>query len=166
MSGERCDFTLREVESLVGEFEDALQGIYLLQDLSTKTLDFLLSFGERLSATIISSFVDEAVYIDSRKLIRTDSEFGNAKVQFDITYSQVKEEMEHLKKIAILPGFIASDQKGETTTLGRGGSDYTAAIIAAAVNANVLEIWTDVGWFYDRRSAYGTQSLYSGMHEL
>ena len=147
MSGETCDFTLTEVESLIGEFEDALQGIYLLQDLSTKTLDFLLSFGERLSATIISRFVEEAVFMDSRKLIQTDSEFGNAKVNFDITYGKIGEGMKKLKKMAILPGFIASDEQGRTTTLGRGGSDYSAAIIAAAVNANVLEIWTDVNGF-------------------
>ncbi|MCP4309781.1 MAG: bifunctional aspartate kinase/homoserine dehydrogenase I [Bacteroidetes bacterium] len=147
MSGETREFTLREVESLIGEFQDALQGIYLLQDLSTKTLDFLLSFGERLSATIISRFVDGAIYMDSRKLIHTDSEFGNAKVHFDITYGKIRGEMEKLKSLAIIPGFIASDDQGRTTTLGRGGSDYTAAIIAAATNASMLEIWTDVNGF-------------------
>ncbi len=70
------------------EFQEALQGIYLLQDLSNKTLDFLLSFGERLSATIISRCVDGAVFMDSRNLIHTDSDFGNAKVHFDITYRE------------------------------------------------------------------------------
>ncbi len=132
---------------MVGEFQEALQGIYLLQDLSNKTLDFLLSFGERLSATIISNYVEGAVFLDSRKLIHTDSSFGNATVHFDITYRRIRSEMESLKKLAILPGFIASDDQGRTTTLGRGGSDYTAAIIAAAVKASVLEIWTDVNGF-------------------
>ncbi len=147
MSGEACDATLKEVEAMVDEFQEALQGIYLLQDLSNKTLDFLLSFGERLSATIISSYVDGAVFMDSRQLIHTDSDFGNAKVHFDITYKKIRKEMEKLQKLVILPGFIASDDQGRTTTLGRGGSDYTAAIIAAAQKASVLEIWTDVNGF-------------------
>jgi aspartokinase/homoserine dehydrogenase 1 len=147
MEGEFRDFTLREVESLMDEFQDALQGIYLLQDLSNKTLDFLLSFGERLSATIISRFVSNAVYMDCRKMIHTDSYFGNATVHFEISNKRIREQLAGLKNLAILPGFIASDDQGRTTTLGRGGSDYTAAILAAALGAEVLEIWTDVNGF-------------------
>jgi len=147
MEGEEQEFTLREVDSLMEEFQDSLQGIYLLQDLSNKTLDFLLSFGERLSATIIARFVKNAVYVDSRKLIHTDSQFGNAKVHFEISDKQILETLGSLKKMAVLPGFIASDDLGRTTTLGRGGSDYTAAIFAAALKAEVLEIWTDVNGF-------------------
>ncbi len=147
LDGEARDFTLKEVESLLQEFKDVLQGIYQLQDLSDKTLDFLLSFGERLSATIIARYVDDAVYIDSRKIIRTDSSFGDATVECELTNNQVRSKMSEVKRIALLPGFIASDPLGRTTTLGRGGSDYTAAIIAAAVEADVLEIWTDVSGF-------------------
>jgi len=147
MEGESLEFTLLEIESLLNEFGDILQGIYQLQDLSRKTLDYLLSFGERLSATIIARFVDVAVYIDSRKLIRTDGNFGNAAVQFDVTNTQIRKELADIQNIALLPGFIASDQHNRTTTLGRGGSDYTAAIIAAAMDAVVLEIWTDVSGF-------------------
>lgn len=147
MTGESCEFTLREVDSMVNEFQEALQGIYLLQDLSNKTLDFLMSFGERLSATIISRYVKGAIFMDARELIHTDSDFGNATVHFDITNKKIREKMDKLDKLAILPGFIASDDQGRTTTLGRGGSDYTAAIIAAAVGADVLEIWTDVNGF-------------------
>ncbi len=147
MEGEGCEFTLTEVESLVNEFQDVLQGIYMLQDLSDKTLDFLLSFGERLSAIIIARYVNEAIYIDSRKLIRTDSKFGNATVQFETSNKKIRDKLLGLQKIALLPGFIATDDQGRTTTLGRGGSDYTAAIIAAAIKADVLEVWTDVDGF-------------------
>ena len=138
---------LEEVDALVEEFQEALQGIYLLQDLSPKTLDFLLSFGERLSATIIASYVKGASYFDARKLIRTDSSFGKATVDFGRTNGFIREALDDLEGHAILPGFISSDAEGRTTTLGRGGSDYTAAIVAAALKADVLEIWTDVNGF-------------------
>ncbi len=85
--------------------------------------------------------------MDSRKIIRTNESFGNAAVDFEVTDLQIKQVLGNNKKTAILPGFIASDSKGRTTTLGRGGSDYTAAIIAAATDAVVLEIWTDVSGF-------------------
>ena len=145
--GETRDFTLKEVESMLSEFRDILQGVSLLQDLSSKTLDFLLSFGERLSATILARYVNGAVYVDARKLIRTDSLFGKATIHFEASDNHIREELEDLSTIAIIPGFIASDEQDRTTTLGRGGSDYTAAIIAAALNAKVLEIWTDVDGF-------------------
>jgi aspartokinase/homoserine dehydrogenase 1 len=132
---------------MLHEFQDVLQGVYQLQDLSEKTLDFLVSFGERLSAHIISVFVEGSIYIDARKLIRTDSSFGNATVNFEVTHRLIKQQLGKHKKIALLPGFIASDAEGRTTTLGRGGSDYTAAIIAAATKAEVLEVWTDVDGF-------------------
>jgi len=147
LEGEAKDFTLTEVESMLNEFQEVLQGVYLLQDLSNKTLDFLLSFGERLSATILTRCTEGAVYIDSRKLITTNSNFGNATVDFELSNRNIREELRGVKSIAILPGFIASDKQGRTTTLGRGGSDYTAAIVAAALHAGVLEIWTDVDGF-------------------
>jgi len=145
--GEAQDFTLREVESMLNEFQEMLQGVSLLEDLSNKTLDYLLSFGERLSATILARYVNDVVYLDARKLIRTDSQFGNATVHFEITNKNIKEKLGGTIAITVVPGFIASDEQGRTTTLGRGGSDYTAAIIAAALNAEVLEIWTDVDGF-------------------
>ncbi len=147
LDGERKTFTHKEIESLLDEFQDVLQGVYQLQDLSDKTLDFLLSFGERLSATLIARYVDGAQFMDSRKLILTDSKFGGATVQFDETNRQIQEQLKEIKKVTLLPGFIAHDHQGRTTTLGRGGSDYTAAIVAAAVQADVLEIWTDVNGF-------------------
>ncbi len=147
LEGERKEFTRNEVDSLLNEFQDVLQGVYQLQDLSDKTLDFLLSFGERLSATIIARYIEGAIYIDSRKLILSDSKFGNATVQFEVSNKQIRSQLKEVHKVALLPGFIATDEHGRTTTLGRGGSDYTAAIIAAAIKADVLEIWTDVNGF-------------------
>jgi aspartokinase/homoserine dehydrogenase 1 len=145
--GETRDFTLKEVESMLHEFQEMLQGVALLQDLSSKTLDFLLSFGERLAATILARYVKDAVYMDARKLVRTDSQFGKATVHYEVSNKKIREKLGHITSIAVVPGFIASDEQGRTTTLGRGGSDYTAAIIAAALDAEVLEIWTDVDGF-------------------
>ena len=141
------EFTLKEVDALINEFQDILHGVYLLEDLSKKTMDYLLSFGERLSALIISKFVPNAVYLDTRKMILTDSAFSKANVNFIESERKIKDKLKELRNIAILPGFIASDEHGKTTTLGRGGSDYTAAIIASALKAEVLEIWTDVDGF-------------------
>jgi aspartokinase/homoserine dehydrogenase 1 len=147
MTGSEQESTLLEVEAMIDEFQDALQGLYLIQDLSNKTLDFLLSFGERLSATIISRFVEGARYMDTRKMIHTDSDFGNATVHFEISNRQIREKLGGLKDLVVIPGFVSSDDRGRTTTLGRGGSDYTASIVAAALGADVLEIWTDVNGF-------------------
>ena len=147
LEGKLREHTLKEVDAMINEFQDILHGVYLLEDLSKKTMDYLLSFGERLSALIISRFISNAVYLDSRKLILTDSTYSNANVNFKESNQQIQSQLENLNQIAILPGFIASNKEGKTTTLGRGGSDYTSAIIAAAMQASVLEIWTDVDGF-------------------
>jgi aspartokinase/homoserine dehydrogenase 1 len=147
LEGENGEFTLREVDSLMNEFQDILQGVFLLQDLSNKTMDYLLSFGERLSALIISRFVVDAVYLDTRKMILTNNHYSRAQVLFPESEERIRSMLGELRKSALLPGFIASDREGKTTTLGRGGSDYTAAIIASAMNATLLEIWTDVDGF-------------------
>ncbi len=147
MQGKKQETVLEEVESMLTDFQEILHGVYQLQDLSEKTLDYLLSFGERLSATIIARLASNTTYLDSRQLIHTDSRFGNAMVQFEVTNRQIKEHFGRLNEVAVLPGFIGSDDHGRITTLGRGGSDYTAAIVAAAVHADVLEIWTDVDGF-------------------
>ncbi|MBN1131721.1 MAG: bifunctional aspartate kinase/homoserine dehydrogenase I [Bacteroidales bacterium] len=141
------DPLLKEVEDMLEEFDEILRGVFLLQDLSNKTLDVLLSFGERLSATIITGFIPGTEYVDSRDLIRTNSHFGKAVVDFNTTNDLLRTKLPGRSGIMIMPGFIASDQDGRTTTLGRGGSDYTAAIVAAALNAEILEIWTDVNGF-------------------
>jgi len=135
------------VNALMDEFQEILDGVSRLGDLSPKTMDRLLSFGERNSAMLIARFVTNARFVDARDLIRTNSEFGNAKVDFEITNRQIREQIGSPEQMLLVPGFIARDPENLTTTLGRGGSDYTAAILAAALDASVLEIWTDVSGF-------------------
>lgn len=129
--------------------ESVCEGVALLHELSTRSLDRILSFGEILSTRIVSAALTargiDNFWTDSRKLIRTDSNFGFAAVDFDTTNTQVREYFRaSSQRLHILPGFIASDEGGSTTTLGRGGSDYTAAILAAGFYVESLEIWTDV----------------------
>jgi aspartokinase/homoserine dehydrogenase 1 len=128
------------------ELEKILQGIRLIGELTPKTLDKVLGFGERLSSLFISRFLG-AELLDSAALICTDKSFGKGKVDFKVTYSNITEACSGLKKVAVAPGFISSAPDGTATTLGRGGSDYTAALFAAALNAEKLEIWTDVDGF-------------------
>jgi len=138
---------LAGVKVLSNELEEILNGIYLLKEMTDKTLDNVMSFGERLSSFIISLVIDNAILVDVRELIKTDRNFGKAGVNFGETNKLIVNYFKSLKKTAIVPGFIASTSDGEITTLGRGGSDYTAAIIAAALDAEVLEIWKDVNGF-------------------
>ena len=138
-----------EVGSAIKELEDICEGVRLVGELSARTLDRILSFGELISSRILSEFLSSEgvsnIWADSRDLIVTDSNFGAAAVDFAKTNERTKKYFSNGDSgLKILPGFIARDDKGAVTTLGRGGSDYTAAIIAAAVGAEVLEIWTDV----------------------
>ncbi len=135
------------VNRMLNDFSELLYGVHILGDLTAKTYDHLLSFGERLSSCIISNIIEDVVIIDIRKFIRTDSTFGNAQVDFETTNCLISESLAELKGIAIVPGFVAANTNGDITTLGRGGSDYTAAIIASAVDAETLDIWTDVDGF-------------------
>ncbi len=125
-----------------------LYGIFLVREASRRTMDYVLSFGERNSAYIISYALKEqginASYLDARKVIKTDKSFGSAKVDFNRTYQNIREHYKEHPEIQVVTGFIASAKGGLTTTLGRGGSDYTASLIAAGLNAKVIEIWTDV----------------------
>jgi bifunctional aspartokinase / homoserine dehydrogenase 1 len=137
------------VETCITELKNICEGVFLLRELSPRTLDRIVSFGEILSTKTVSAKFDslgiENVWVDSRELIRTDANFTNAAVDFTQTNLQIVNFfMSSISKLYILPGFIASDANGATTTLGRGGSDYTGAIFAAALDAKVLEIWTDV----------------------
>lgn len=137
-----------QIKKLISDLSDILKGVFLLKELSKRSEDLVLSFGELLSCTIISQFIQQnginAKFVDSRKLIKTNSNFGNAQVNFTKTDQNLIEFVKHLDYIPIITGFIASNDIEETTTLGRGGSDYTASIIGAGVNADVIEIWTDV----------------------
>jgi len=129
--------------------QDLLHGIFLIREVSARTSDLVLSFGERnANAIIAAAFSTEgipSVFTDARNLITTNSDFGQAKVIFEKTNEQIKNYISDLDgKIPVITGFIGSDEHGLTTTLGRGGSDYTASIFAAALDAEELEIWTDV----------------------
>jgi len=129
--------------------KDLLKGILLVREVSSRTMDYVLSFGERNSNFLIAEALKingvNAEYLDARKIIFTNKEFGAAKVNTTLTYAKIQEHFEESKdKVQITTGFIASDLGGLTTTLGRGGSDYTASILAGALDATSLEIWTDV----------------------
>ena len=162
--GDRYNALMAQVEQLLGELRDIFQGIYLIKDLSRKTNDTILSYGERLSSLIVAE-VTGAQWKDSRQFIKTERKQGKHILNADLTNQLVKEQLGNLPKLTLIPGFIATDKNtGEVTNLGRGGSDYTAAIVAAALNAESLEIWTDVDGFMtaDPRvihSAYTISSL-------
>lgn len=140
---------LSRVMQLFNELEAILEGVFAIGELSPRTQDRVMSFGEILSSTIISHYLasEQVVHewVDSRAVIRTNSRFGNAQVDMKATTTLIKEHFDNSKyTLHLLPGFIASDEEGSITTLGRGGSDYTAAILAAALDAQELQIWTDV----------------------
>jgi aspartokinase/homoserine dehydrogenase 1 len=141
------------VQVLLSELHDALQGIYLLRHSSPRALDVTASFGERLSAVIIASFLQKtqpSCIVDSREMVKTDDQFTRAIVQFDKTNRAIKSYFTKLfagsskRLIPVVTGFIGSTDDGLTTTIGRNGSDYSAAIFGAALDASVIEIWTDV----------------------
>lgn len=128
--------------------KNLLNGVFLVREASTRTMDYVLSFGERNSAFIISRALQErginANYLDARNIIQTDKNFGSANVNFEKTYDNIYNYYRQHPEIQIVTGFIASDKGGLTTTLGRGGSDYTASLLAAGLKAEIIEIWTDV----------------------
>ena len=134
---------------LLNELEDVLQGVWLIRELTKKTLDFIVGFGERFSAQILAAVLQNqgisALYTDTRSLIKTDKNFGAARVLTDQTYQNIRDYIkENDENVIVATGFISSTIDQESTTLGRGGSDYTASIFGAAVKAKVIEIWTDV----------------------
>ncbi|MBS1639686.1 MAG: bifunctional aspartate kinase/homoserine dehydrogenase I [Bacteroidetes bacterium] len=140
---------LSKVKQQFNELEDICEGVFRLNELSKRTQDKIVSLGELLSSLIISNFLQSQninnEWLDSRQLIKTNSSFGFATVDFVTTNKLIEEKINNsTQNIFLVPGFIASNAANQTTTLGRGGSDYTAAIFASAVNANHLEIWTDV----------------------
>lgn len=147
------EHTLKKLDTKLEKLKQILQGIYLLNEFSDKTKDKVQSFGEILSSLLISeSLITKGLNCqlkDSRELIVTDSAFTKAEVDFDITNSNIETFFKaNPKQITIVPGFISRNKNGETTTLGRDGSDYSAAIYAGALKADSLEIWTDVSGMY------------------
>jgi aspartokinase/homoserine dehydrogenase 1 len=141
------------INSNINHLKTLLDGCYLLGELSSRTADIVAGFGELLSSQIIAvalkQKVSNSAFKDSREVIKTNSNFGKAAVDFEATNQLIADYFKNnTTPVTLFPGFIASSLDGNTTTLGRGGSDYTAAIIAAAVKADILEIWTDVNGMF------------------
>ena len=147
-AGERQASLQRRVGELLNELKDIFQGIYLIKDLSSKTSDTIVSYGERLSSIIVAELIEGAQWFDSRTFIKTERKHSKHTLDTELTHRLVKEAFREIPKVSLVPGFISSDKlTGDVTNLGRGGSDYTAAVIAAALDAASLEIWTDVDGF-------------------
>lgn len=140
-----------ELDEQFNELEKLLFGIYLTREMSLRSKDQLMSYGEQLSAKIISRMFLinglNAEYVDAREIIITDNNFGNAKVNFDLTNSLINSLIKPKEHLPVITGFIASTIDEETTTLGRGGSDYTASIVGSALGVEEIQIWTDVNGF-------------------
>jgi len=145
--------TLAAVEELLDELQNVLHGISLLRDCPPRALDLTASFGERLSALIIAAYLQQlhpSLFVDARQCIITDDQFTHAAVLFDQTNRNIRSYFSRLLRkgspavIPVVTGFVGATEDGRTTTIGRNGSDYTAAIVGAALNASLIEIWTDV----------------------
>lgn len=147
-AGETQTLLHYQVNELLDELKDIFQGIYLIKDLSPKTSDTIVSYGERLSSLIASRLIQGAVWFDSRTFIKTEKKHNKHTLDTELTNRLVREAFKEIPQVSLVPGFISSDKvSGDVTNLGRGGSDYTAAVIAAALGADSLEIWTDVDGF-------------------
>lgn len=159
------ELLFNKVDTLFTELHSIYYGVYLIHDLSKKTLDTIVSYGERLSSNIVSTFVRGSKLYDAREFIKTEVLNGKNTLDSELTSKLVIDSFKELPRIALVPGFIATDKNsGDTTNLGRGGSDYTASIIAATLDAETLEIWTDVDGFMTAdpkviRSAYTIDEL-------
>ena len=146
--GQRKDTLIIIVNALLEELRSILQGVYLIRDLSPKTLATIVSYGERLSSRIVAAVISGAEHYDAREFIKTTRKGGRQQLDTELTSELVRRTFGKIERRAVIPGFISTDSEtGEITNLGRGGSDYTAAILAADLDASVLEIWTDVDGF-------------------
>ncbi len=138
---------LADAKRWLNDLEDLLNGVFLVKELSLRSQDFIMSYGERLSAFILAHALSNrgmpATFVDARELIKTDDRFGCARVNTDISNSNIRKQCSE-DLLYVVTGFIGSTHNGETTTLGRGGSDYTASLFGAALNAEEIVIWTDV----------------------
>ncbi|WKK76057.2 bifunctional aspartate kinase/homoserine dehydrogenase I [Marivirga salinae] len=155
---------MAKVRLVLNEIEDILKGVFLIHELSIKTLDRILGSGEVLSALIINEFfLQEGMksnLLDPQDFIITDSEFGKANVDMPLTEKKISSYFQHQEaEVLVCPGFVSKDLQGNNTTLGRGGSDYTAALIAAALDAPELEIWTDVNGMMTANPKYVKQAF-------
>jgi aspartokinase/homoserine dehydrogenase 1 len=166
LSGPALEKALRDLGGTVSELDGLLNGIAVLKDLSLRTLDLIMSFGERLSASLIAAILDSsglpASCLDARSFIKTDDRFGRARFLRDETYSRIRSFFDAFQSgapLQIVTGFIGSTMEDAATTLGRGGSDLSAAIFGAALGAEELEIWTDVDGILTADPAFVKNSL-------
>ncbi len=140
------------IRSDLSDLHNIVQGVFLLRELSEKSLALVLSFGERLSARIVSTYLQElslpSLFLDARELIVTDTNYADARVNTSATDLQIKKRLASIEGVPVVTGFIAAASDGTTTTLGRGGSDYTASLLGAALGASEIWIWTDVDGFF------------------
>jgi len=147
-AGKKREDLMAVVRESLEELKSIYQGVYLIKDLSPKTSAAIVSYGERISTRIVSTLIDGSEWFDSREFIKTEVKQGRKRLATEITNKLVKQNWKTIPNISVVGGFISTDaESGEITNLGRGGSDYTASIIAAALDASVLEIWTDVDGF-------------------
>ena len=139
---------LANIRVIFNELEDLLKGVTMIKEVSPRTSDLIVSFGERLSTTLIYEILSsqglDCAYLDARRVIKTDDNFTMAAVDFETTNRLIQNQFANTKSLQLITGFIGSTHEGITTTLGRGGSDYTGSIVGAALNASEIEIWTDV----------------------
>lgn len=143
---------IMRIKIYLNELEELLNGVSALMELSRRTKDTILSYGELCATTMVAAILEQslpgAAFVDARELIRTDSTWGGAKVNFKTTNQLIRAYFEnHPNTLACITGFIAANDQGQTTTLGRGGSDYTASVVGAAVGCTEIQVWTDVDGF-------------------
>lgn len=148
LRGEELNQLRESIHSLLDELANIYRGIFLIGDLSDKSLATVVSYGERISSLIVTALIEGAKHVEARDIIKTEKQFHKNIVDFNLTNELVRHHLTAPQQVVVMGGFISSDkQTGEITNLGRGGSDYTASIIAAALEADLLEIWTDVDGF-------------------
>ena len=147
-SGNKKRALEKKIHALLDELKDIYQGLYLLKDISSNMEDTVVSYGERLSSLIVGALIEGAEVFDSRLFMKTERKHNKHLLASEVSEQLIRDTFNELPKVSVVPGFISSDKTtGRVTNLGRGGSDYTAAVIAAVLDASVLEIWTDVDGF-------------------
>ena len=147
-SGNKKRALEKKIHALLDELRDIYQGLYLLKDISSNMEDTVVSYGERLSSLIVGALIEGAEVFDSRSFMKTERKHNKHLLASEVSEQLIRDTFNELPKVSVVPGFISSDKTtGRVTNLGRGGSDYTAAVIAAVLDASVLEIWTDVDGF-------------------
>ncbi|MDR3653469.1 MAG: bifunctional aspartate kinase/homoserine dehydrogenase I [Paludibacter sp.] len=148
ISADKKEEVLSNVKSQFLDLSNLFRGIYLIKDISTKIIDTIVSYGESISSIIVTYAIENAIHFDSKLLIKTENQFDKHIVDFDKTNALIRENFVNAPKISVCGGFISTDATTNfITNLGRGGSDYTAAILASALHASILEIWSDVDGF-------------------